>query len=585
MDSLGGGIGTLVLRIFLALAAALALFGVYHRSQAPGLRSAAAMEHAQLARSIADGNGFTTRCIRPADTWYLRKNGKPAYAADSFPDVRNAPLYPILLSIGLRLRDPPPEMERSILHARMRVFAPEQRVVIPTTVLFTIATGCLVFLMGLRLFDIRVAITAAIAYLVTDAVLAEGLSGSAGPATAFFATAAVFLSFLHTRDRPLLRSVPLAAAGIACGLTFLARYAAIAILPVAVLIVLMRTEQQKWPAAAALVLIAAAVATPWLIRNSKVTGGPLGMASYAVLDDSGAYPDDTFDRSLSPSPSNVQMAHAVKNKAVSGAGKLYDTDLRTLGSGLIICFFLVSLFARSDNPDGFILKWATALGLVCLVFSAAITDANGAAILNTLLPLVTLCAVAFFLESVEKSEPLDAEWQTILTWALVLLTALPAICTIAGTQRRSPYPPYYPPFVTYVSGLLEPHETVCTDIPWATAWYGNRNSVLLPRSPAEFAEMNSSHMPVNGLYLTTETSNRGYADLLNEADQSWLPVLNRRVPPDFPLQHGIALPPGQFDQLFLTDRVRWEEEGDGKGQEGAERDRKGTRPEPDTTSD
>jgi len=561
MSSIEGGVGALLARGFVALLAILTLFAVYYRSQAPGLRSADAIELAQLARNLAAGRGFTTRCIRPADTWYLRKNDRPAYATGSFPDLRNAPLYPALLSLGLRLWRPPYRTESSILHARLRVFAPEQRVLVPTTVLFTIGTGVLVLLMGLRLFSLRAGLTAATAYFVTDSVLANGLSGAAGPATAFFATAALYLCALHRPDKPPILSMPFIAAGIVCGLTFLVRYAAIVVLPASLLVIFIRLDQRKWAAAATLLFIAATVTAPWLLRNVKATGGPFGMAPYSVLTGSVTYPGDSFDRDLSPHPDNVKIARAVRDKALTGIRRLYDSDLRTLGSGLLVCFFLVSLFVRSEHPDASVLKWATAMGLACLLFVVALTDGNRTGILDMFLPMVTLCAVVFFFELLDRFATLDAEWQTVLTWAVLLLTALPAICTIAGAQRRSPYPPYHPPFVSYVTGLLEPDEIVCTDIPWATAWYGDRNSMLLPGTLEKFMELHNNHMPMSGLYFTTETTDRGYAgDLLDGPGRSWLPVLNRQVPTEFPLKHGIALPPGQHDQLFLTDRIRWQEE-------------------------
>ena len=565
-------------RAAIALVAALTLLVVYYRSQAPGIRSAAAMEHAQLARNIADGRGFTTRCVRPVDTWYLRKNGKPAYAIGSFPDLRAAPLYPLILATGLRTWRPPAKMESSILHSRLRVFAPEQRVLIPTTILFALATALLVFLMAIHLADLRTGLIAAAAYFVSDSVLADALSGTAATATTFFATTALYLSLRHAPERSAFRSVPLMAAAVACALTFLTRYAAVAVVPAALLILLLRVERNRWRTAAVVLVLAAAVTAPWILRNIRVTGGPFGMASYAVLEDSPDYPGDSLSRDATPQPNNVKIARAVRTKAVSQFGRLFDNDLRTLGSGLIVCFFLVSLFAGAGNRDPHALKWATISGIACLLFVAAITDGNATGVLGIFLPAITVCATIFFLELIGKPETIDLEWQTPLAWSFVALAAIPAVCTIAGAHRRSPYPPYYPPFVSYVCRFLDPDETICTDIPWATAWYGRRNSVLLPHSVTDFTKMHDAHIPVSAVYLTTETSDRKYADdLLDGAYRSWLPILNRQVPPDFPLKHGIALPPGRHDQLFLTDRIRWSESGKGagKGQRGTEKDRTG----------
>jgi hypothetical protein len=106
-----------------------------------------------------------------------------------------------------------------------------------------------------------------------------------------------------------------------------------------------------------------------------------------------------------------------------------------------------------------------------------------------------------------------------------------------------------------VSRVLGPSETLCTDIPWATAWYGNRTSLLLPRTLPELLSIHTNRLRLGGIYLTTETSNRPYAgDLLEGAERDWLPLLNGEIPAGFPFRFGFTLPPGRRDEVFLTDR-------------------------------
>jgi hypothetical protein len=101
--------------------------------------------------------------------------------------------------------------------------------------------------------------------------------------------------------------------------------------------------------------------------------------------------------------------------------------------------------------------------------------------------------------------------------------------------------------------MLKDDECLVTDIPWATAWYGNRTSLLLPRRVAEVETLNRPPFRVGGIYLTTETR------LAPKTDVSWVALLERRVPEGFPFAAGLDLPPGTRDQLFLTDRERWKE--------------------------
>jgi len=135
-------------------------------------------------------------------------------------------------------------------------------------------------------------------------------------------------------------------------------------------------------------------------------------------------------------------------------------------------------------------------------------------------------------------------------------SALPLILTLMPPRAGVPYPPYFPPFITHVAKLLKPDELLCTDMPWATAWYGRRNSLLLPATIDDFYEINDYNKRISGLYFTTITRNKAYVkDLLTGPERSWFPLLEGRIPSDFPLTQGFPL--NNMDQLFLTDRVRW----------------------------
>ena len=117
----------------------------------------------------------------------------------------------------------------------------------------------------------------------------------------------------------------------------------------------------------------------------------------------------------------------------------------------------------------------------------------------------------------------------------------------------SAYPPYNPAWITSINGILRDKEMVCTDIPWATAWYGNRNSLLLPATMDQFYEIYDTTKRISGLYITTVTRDgRFVSDLLTGADRSWFQLNLGQIPNDFPLKE--AFPLGNADQVFFTDR-------------------------------
>jgi hypothetical protein len=114
------------------------------------------------------------------------------------------------------------------------------------------------------------------------------------------------------------------------------------------------------------------------------------------------------------------------------------------------------------------------------------------------------------------------------------------------------------PHIKYVSNIVRPGELLCTDLPWATAWYGHRDSLLLPLSMDEFYAINDNARRISGLFFTTLTRDRAYVhDLLTGPYRNWFPVNEGRLPPDFPLTQIIPL--NNMDELFLTDRTRWGE--------------------------
>jgi hypothetical protein len=114
-------------------------------------------------------------------------------------------------------------------------------------------------------------------------------------------------------------------------------------------------------------------------------------------------------------------------------------------------------------------------------------------------------------------------------------------------------------------------ELMMSDMPWAVAWYGDRQCVWVtldaPFDPkrttqSDFFSIYDFQRPIYGLYLTTLTTDaRFYSQMLKDKDYAWgrfmlESLLRTNVPTGFPLRYA---PPGllQQGQLFLSDRERW----------------------------
>ena len=112
-----------------------------------------------------------------------------------------------------------------------------------------------------------------------------------------------------------------------------------------------------------------------------------------------------------------------------------------------------------------------------------------------------------------------------------------------------------------------------SDMPWAVAWYGNRQCLWLTlNADHDFFEINDFQKPIQGLYLTSLTLDQrfysqmlrenplGFRTMVEKGAKTWeglalVSLAREQVPTGFPFK--VAAPSLMHDQLFLTDRVRW----------------------------
>jgi hypothetical protein len=99
------------------------------------------------------------------------------------------------------------------------------------------------------------------------------------------------------------------------------------------------------------------------------------------------------------------------------------------------------------------------------------------------------------------------------------------------------------------------------------AWYGNRQSVWLTmNSRSEFFEISDYQKTINGLYVSTRTTDRKFlSSWFMGENQGWglfllQSFVRREIPNGFPLKHS---PEGLFanGELLLMDRDRWSTRG------------------------
>ncbi len=552
INSLDEGATRIVLHTILFLCLGIALVAGFAWSQFRGLDNAEAMEYAQLAHNVADGHGFVTHCIRPVDFRQLGIDAESQTEISALPELRKGPIYPLLLAIGIKTKNPSFDMP-----AAGKIFEPESKVILPTGILFLLMTAVVVFFIGLKLFSQRVAILSMILTLVNVTLLSQSISGRPIPLAIFLISAVILIllhaaSVMNTKKSWKLWSGLIALAGLLCGLAFLTLYSLIALLPMMLIWLWFAFDQKKMVAIAIFLTLFSVTVAPWLIRNQAVAGTPLGLAPVQIVHNTFIYNGDSYDRTLEPELSNSITTMAIKNKFNVTLSQIFNKNLGLGGLGIIGAFFLVSLLSRSEEHEKNLLKWVILAGLLFMTSIIGFCGIEYLYLMTLFFPVMIIFGTAFFYELAARLTNYVENYEALPGIALALIASLPVLLTILTARGAIPYPPYYPPLVSYVAGMMDDNEILSTDIPWATAWYGRQTSLLLPAKVSDLTAINDFGWKCSGIYLADKSTDGKYPE-----DASWQALRQKEVPEDFPLTDGINLPPNTRDQLFLTDRIRW----------------------------
>jgi hypothetical protein len=183
-------------------------------------------------------------------------------------------------------------------------------------------------------------------------------------------------------------------------------------------------------------------------------------------------------------------------------------------------------------------------------------------LLVLLVPLVIVFGTALFRILLDQwAFPIPA-----LRVAAIVLFGITVSLSMVLTflpPRTNPvsFPPYHPPSIQAVSGWMNESELTMSDIPWAVAWYGDRQSVMLASDTREhFYAINDFIKPVSALYLSPRALDAKFLTQWSRSgtEATWgemiiMSLSKEELPPRFPLRKSLRLQ----DQLFLTNWERW----------------------------
>jgi 4-amino-4-deoxy-L-arabinose transferase-like glycosyltransferase len=580
------------LKTALTVLVVLLVFFGYNLRSFRNMNTQEAMDTAQLARNLADGEGYTTKFIRPLSIHLVSERamkaagGKQvsdaAHLKQPHPDIANPPVYPVILA-GLMKVLPfnyDSQTSRPFWYKDAKFWRYQPDFIIS---LFNqgLMLGMLLLMWFLtrRLFDEEAAWIATLCLLGLELLWRFSVSGLSTMLLLTLISGILWcLHLLEVEGREpkrglkgvILFSVVL---GLLVGLAALTRYSmGFLILPV-VAFLLFFGSRHRYVSSALVTGVFLIVLLPWVGRNLHQSGLPFGTATYAAIEETAGFAGTQLQRSLNPEVSASDML-PVRYKLVQNLRSIVQKDLLQLGGSWLPWFFLVGLMVPFRNPATQRLRYFVLMSLATLVLVQAVgrthlssdsPEINSENLLILLVPALVIYGVAFFLMLLDNIQWSIPAFRKAAIVGFIILAALPLIFTLAPPSPVAvAYPPYYPPHIQKVGSWMKTDELMMSDVPWAVAWYGNRQSVWLTLDvDQDFYAINDYRKPILGLYLTGVTMDGKFvSSFLRSGDFSWgdfilKSMYQSELPRDFPLrsatQEGLFWP----EEFFLTDWARW----------------------------
>jgi 4-amino-4-deoxy-L-arabinose transferase-like glycosyltransferase len=556
-----GRVARWVIRVVVAVVlAGLALFWLLGKFN--GFYIPDAMDQAQISRQIASGQGFTTLYARPLA---LRLFAERGAVPDPLPEINQPPLGPLIGATALRATG----MNTRVSEGSATSFG--DRVIAAVGVLFLLGALVAAYLLGRALFEPRLALLGTGLVICTALVWRFSISGL--PQTAMmllFNAALLGLVFAlraaaaEKQQSTLLWAwigaflLGLLTLGNVVGLCIFAGFlifAAIALRPRIAVI---------FGCIAAYVL----PLLPWAWHNLRSIGQPAGFIPYSLMRPAGMEPAE-FQANFEPVLS-FRWQDFFANTAAHAVEQIGDL-FGMLGQNIAASAFFFAVFLQVFRGwQAAQMRWAVLLMWIGAFAGMSVFGIEGQVSLNQLhvlfLPVMVFYGLNFLLSLWDRlgfEQPLVRTGFVLAVFAAV---AAPLLLALSGRNLRFNWPPYLPLLVQKLGDWVGPEEALASDIPWATAWYAGRRSLLLPKTVEQFELINGERLlgaPLVAVYLTPESGGgRTYGDIVAGRYRDWARVVvdeqGAQAPESWRLRSKVNLPIDGAS-ILLTDRQRWKE--------------------------
>jgi 4-amino-4-deoxy-L-arabinose transferase-like glycosyltransferase len=550
-----------VIRVLLGCAAAVALALLYVLVQFRGLSTETGMDQAQIAREVARGNGFSTKMIRPVAAQQLQDH-TGRIPDTNFPDSFNAPLGPLVSSLAMRCL--PGELTKKI-GTGATVFAGD-RLVAMVSVFFFLAAVVVNFFLVLRLFDRRIAWLTTVLVLLADQFWQFSLSGLPQILLLFLFTCAALLLTVAIRAREQGRGtiVWFLLLGIVLGLMALTHPLTLWI-TAGVGLYCALLFRSVFPRFLIPVIVCLGMFSLWVVRDYRVTGTPFGISPFACANGIGMS-ESAWMRDPQPDMSRLNVSD-FRRRAQSEFSYQLDSLFALLGGVMVAPIYFVSLLHPFKRGETERFKWALALmwffaftGSVLIGIDKKALSPNQIQMLFG--PLMISYGLAFIFVCWGRLHIQGAILRTVLVAVLLIITGLPLLFGFFSGNPPIQFPPYLPGLMQLFTNWTQPNEIIVSDMPWAVAWYSDRESVWLPanmKTLSDYYDLQTLGKPVAGVFVTPLSRDTGLSDLTGNGEyHEWLALLlpDKKALGTFPFQELLPIADNQC--FFFSDRPRWE---------------------------
>jgi len=491
------------------------LYLIFMAGQFHGLTDENAMDYAQLAQNLAQGEGFTTNFIKPIS---LTRNASLA----RHPDLTYPPIHPWFTSLV------------------MRAVGTNDRAAALASGIPFLLTVPLVFVLTSWIFDRRTAWLATVLHFTNFEILHYAISGLEVCLLSLWLLMLFMVLYQYAR-RADLQPALAGAVGLLIGLIYLTKYIwVVALIPVLIYLYYSTEDHTRVRTLLVVVIVFAVVISPWCYRTYQVSGNPFfTWRWYEVVMNTRTNPGMTLYRSLPeevPNPVTYALIHPMEiyEKLRAGVVNLYKVPARIAGfyaTPLFIVAILVPLSTEKFEKLRYLLYGMLVLIIVSLLFVAAASR-----LLYPVAPLLTVVAAAFFFRILlpvvqDYVSPLRRRYTALGIAVLMLLHTTPLLFALTIRHRPGDRPPIQQSqdWAAQVKELGG--SPIITDQPWLLAWHSDMTVVWLPKTGADLKRIQQQVGQLPWMLLTPAVTRNQTTERTEEWAQLWRQAVAREVAP------------------------------------------------------